>query len=201
MKLYYLPGACSLASNIALREAGVPFEMVLVNRADKRTADGQDFNQVNTKGYVPTLQLDDGQVLTENVAVLSYIGSLKPEKKLAPAPGTLESYRLLEALSFVNSEIHKNMAALFVNKTEEVQQYAKGNLAKRLGWLDGALAGKTFFMGNDLTVADCYLCTALSWAPHAGVDLSLYPNVKAYYDRVAARPSVLAALKAEGLIK
>jgi glutathione S-transferase len=201
MKLYYLPGACSLASNIALREAGVPFDLVQVSRADKRTQDGQDFTQVNAKGYVPALELDDGQVLTENVAVLAYIGGLNPEKKLAPAPGTPEFYRLLEWLAFINSEVHKNSSSLFASKAPDVQQLARGFLSKRLGWLDGKLAGQSFLMSSGITVADCYLATVLSWAAHIGVDLNAYPNVKAYYDRIAARPSVLEALKAEGLIK
>jgi glutathione S-transferase len=200
MKLYYMSGACSLASLISLHEAGVPVDPVRVSR-DKRTADGQDFTQVNPKGYVPALQLDDGQVLTENVAVLAYIGTLKPDKKLAPALGSLEYFRLLEWLAFVNSEVHKSYGTLFASTNADVQQFAKGNLVRRLAWLDGVLASKTFLMGNGFSVADAYLYTVLSWSPHVGIDLATYPAVKAYFERIAGRPAVLAALKAEGLKK
>jgi glutathione S-transferase len=200
MKLYYMPGACSLASHISLREAGVPFDLVKVGRRDKRTSDGQDFTQVNPKGYVPALQLNDGQILTENVAVLAFIGGLKPEKKLAPAAGTPGFYQLLSWLAFINSEVHKNFGALFASSSTEVQQWARGNIAKRLEWLNGVLGGSSFLAGSDWTVADAYLFTILSWAPHVSLDLAAYPAVKAYYERIATRPAVLEALKAEGLI-
>jgi glutathione S-transferase len=200
MKLYYLPGACSLASDISLREAGVPFTPVKVSRRDKRTSDGQNFTQVSSKGYVPALQLDDGRVLTENVAVLTYIAGLQPQKKLGPTPASPEFYQLLEWLAFVSSELHKNFGTVFGSSEPQVQQYARGNIAKRLDWLDGALAGKTFLLGESFTVADAYLFTVLSWAPHMGVDLDPYPSVKAYYARVSSRPAVVEAMKAEGLI-
>jgi glutathione S-transferase len=200
MKLYYLPGACSLASSISLREAGVPYTPVKVSRRDKRTSDGQDFTQVSSKGYVPALQLDDGRVLTENVAVLVYIAGLRPEKKLGPTSSP-EYFHLLEWLAFINSEVHKNFGTFFGSSDPQVQQYARDNLAKRLGWLDGALAGKTFLMGESFSVADAYLFTVLSWAPHVSVDLDQYPSVKAYYGRIAGRPAVVEAMKAEGLIK
>jgi glutathione S-transferase len=199
MKLYYMPGACSVASHIALHEAGIPVDLVQVGR-DKRTSDGQDFNQVNPKGYVPTLELDNGQKLTENVAVLAYIGGLKPDKKLAPAPGTFEHYRLLEWLAFINSELHKNFGTLFASSSEDVKQFAKGNIVKRLTWLNGLIGAKPFLTGEQFTVADCYLFTVLSWAPHVGVDLAQWPAVKAYSERIVGRPAVQAALKAEGLI-
>src|ERR1700736_625525 len=140
MKLYYLPGACSLASNIALREAGLKFELVKVDRRTKQTSAGLDFNEGNPKGYVPALRLDDGQVLTENVAVLQYIADRNPAAKLAPPAGTMERYRLEEWLSFINSELHKGMSPLFSSEaTEETKPYARNYVLKRLAYLDGAL--------------------------------------------------------------
>src|SRR5579871_4707435 len=149
VKLYYLTGACSLASDIALREAGLSFELVKVDRRTKRTADGLDFNEVNPKGYVPALQLDDGQVLTENVAVLQYIADRNPSAKLAPAAGTLERYRLQEWLSFINSEVHKAFSPLFSPEaTEPTKEYARHYLTRRLNYLQGALGERKYLMGD-----------------------------------------------------
>jgi glutathione S-transferase len=202
MKLYYLRGACSLASNIAVREAGIPFELVKVDRHTKKTGDGLDFNEVNPKGYVPALRLDDGQVLTENVTVLQYIADRNPAAKLAPPAGTLERYRLMEWLSFINSEIHKTFSYLFrEDAPEDSKQYARKNLTTRLDYLERVLQAKTFLMGEQFTVADAYLFTVLSWAPHVKFDLAPWPNLKRYVERVGARPHVLEALKSEGLVK
>jgi glutathione S-transferase len=199
MKLYYTTGACSLASNIALREAGIPFEMSKVDKRTKRV-DGVEFVTINPKGYVPALRLDDGQVLTENVAVLQYIADLNPGARLAPPAGTLERYRLLEWLSFINSELHKAFTPLFSSEaTEETKTYARNNLAKRLAYLDGALGDNKYLAGDQFTVADAYLFTVLGWGVHVAVDIG--PKLKSYVDRVRARPHVIEAMTAEGLIK
>jgi glutathione S-transferase len=200
VKLYYFTGACSLASNIALREAGLSFELVKVDRRTKRTADGLDFNEVNPKGYVPVLRLDDGAVLTENVTVLQYIADRNPAAKLAPPAGTMERYRLMEWLSFINSEVHKQFTPLFrQDAPEETKEYARKNLAVRLGYLQRTMGSKTFLMGEQYTVADSYLYTVLSWGPHANVDLGQWPELKRYVERNGQRPHVLEARKAEGL--
>ena len=200
MKLYYLPSACSQASNIALREAGLKFELVKVDRHSKKAADGLDFNTVNPKGYVPALTLDNGETLTENVAVLQYIADQNPAARLAPAAGTMERYRLMEWLAFINSEIHKNFSPMF-NKDapEATREFALGMLTKRLEYVQRALGSKTFLLGEQFTVADCYLYTVLSWTPYVKLDLGKWPELKRYVDRIHARPHVLEALKAEGL--
>jgi glutathione S-transferase len=199
VKLYYTTGACSMASNIALREAGIPFEMSKVDKRTKRV-DGVEFVTINPKGYVPALRLDDGQVLTENVAVLQYIADQNPAAKLAPPAGTMERYRLQEWLSFINSEVHKAFTPLFSSEaTEETKTYARNYLAKRLAYLEGALGDNTYVMGNQFTVADAYLFTVLGWGAHVGVDIG--PKLKSYVDRVRARPHVIEAITAEGLIK
>lgn len=202
MKLYYFPSACSQASNIALREAGLKFDLVKVDRHTRKAADGLDFNAVNPKGYVPALTLDGGETLTENVAVLQYIGDHSAGAKLAPPAGTMERYRLIEWLAFINSEVHKTFSPLF-NKDapEEVKQFALANLTKRLDYLQSALGSKTFIMGEQFTIADCYLFTVLSWAPFVKLDLGKWPELKRYVDRIHARPHVMEALKSEGLIK
>src|SRR5580704_10827779 len=166
MKLYYITGACSLASLISLYESGAKFEIASVDRKTRKTSDGLDYDQVNSKGYVPALRLDDGQVLTENVAVLLYIADRNPAAGLAPAEGTLERYRLIEWLAFINSEIHKNFAPLFYPAAgEETRHFARTNLSKRLDWLNTALGPKKFLAGEGFTVADAYLYTVLRWAP------------------------------------
>ena len=200
MKLYYFTGACSLASNIALRDAGLKFELVKVDRHTRKAADGLDFNEVNPKGYVPALALDSGEVLTENVTVLQYIADRNPGAKLAPAAGTMERYRLMEWLSFINSEIHKSFSPLFRQDAPEgVKQYARKNIETRLEYLQRALGTKKFLMGEQYTVADAYLYTVLSWAPFVKLDLGKWPELKRYVDRINARPHVQEALKAEGL--
>jgi glutathione S-transferase len=201
MKLYYMTGACSLASLISLYESGAKFEIAAVDRKTRKTADGLDFDrEVNTKGYVPVLRLDDGQLLTENVAVLLYIADRNPAAKLAPAAGTLERYRLIEWLAFVNSEIHKNFGPLFYpTASEDVKQFARGNLTKRLDWLNTALGSKQFLTGDTFTVADAYLFVVLGWSGHVGIDLGQWPNLKRYRADLTSRPAVKSALKAEGL--
>jgi glutathione S-transferase len=202
MKLYYFSGACSLASNIALREAGVSFELVKVDRLSKKTADGLDFNEVNPKGYVPALKLDNGDVLTENVAVLQYIADRNPGAKLAPAAGTMERYHLIEWLSFISSEIHKNFAPLFrQDAPEDTKQYVRKLLALRVGYIERTLGDKSYLTGEQFTVADAYLFTVLSWGSRVNVDIGQWPQIKRYVERVSKRPHVIEALKAEGLLK
>jgi glutathione S-transferase len=202
MKLYYMAGSCSLASHIALYESGIKFETSALDRKTRKTSDGHEFDQINSKGYVPALRLDDGQLLTENVAVLLYIADRNPAAGLAPAEGTLERYRLIEWLAFINSEIHKNFAPLFYPAAgEETRHFARTNLSKRLDWLNTALGPKKFLAGEGFTVADAYLYTVLRWAPRVGIDLATWPNLSRYHDELAARPNVVAAMKKEGLVK
>jgi glutathione S-transferase len=202
MKLYYMRGACSLASYIALNEAGLKFEAVAVDHKTHKTASGEALDDLNPKGYVPVLRLDNGEFLTENVAVLQYIADRNPASKLAPAAGTMERYRLVEWLAFINSEVHKSFAPLFTpNSSDDMKQFARGNITKRLQWLQGALGSKTFLMGETFTVADSYLYVVLSWLGHVGMDLAQWPALKRFYERVGARPHVISALKAEGLLK
>ena len=202
MRLYTMPGACSLAANIALREAGVPFELVKVSHHTHKTHDGVDLSQINSKGYVPALVLDNGELLTENAALLPYIADLKPAAHLAPPNGTLERYRLVEWLAFLNSEVHKSFSPLFVpNASEDMKQYARANLAKRLGWVSQRLGSQPYLTGEHFTVADAYLFVVLSWTGHVAVDLGEWPNLKAFQERVAARPHVIEALASEGLAK
>ncbi|HUI61357.1 MAG TPA: glutathione transferase GstA [Steroidobacteraceae bacterium] len=201
MKLYLVPGACSLASDIALREAGIAFDSAKVDMRTKKV-EGGDFTQINPKGYVPALRLDDGQVLTENVAVLQYIADRNPAAKLAPPAGTLERYRLQEWLSFINSEVHKAFSPLFSPEaTEPTKEYARHYVSRRLNYLQGALGDRKYLMGDQFTIADAYLYTVLGWGHHVGIDLAKWPALKSYHERVGARPHVIEALTAEGLIK
>ena len=202
MRLYTMPGACSLATNIALREAGIPFELVRVSHRTHKTSDGVDLHQINPKGYVPALVLDNGEVLTENAVLLQYIADLNPDAHLAPPAGTLERYRLSEWLAYLNSEVHKSFSLLFApNASEDMKQYGRAALTKRLGWLAEQLGAKPYLLGEQFTVADAYLFVTLSWSGLVGFDLSPWPNLKAFQDRVTARPSVIAAMSAEGLLR
>ena len=201
MKLYFTPGACSLAANIALREAGVPFELAKVDLATKKVEDGSDFQAVNPKGYVPALRLDSGELLTENAALLQYIGDRNPGAKLLPASGT-ERYRVLEWVSFINSELHKGFSPLFSHQSNDgAKTYARANLANRLGWLNGAVGSKKHLTGEPFTIADAYAFVVLNWGGHVGIDIDQWPNLKRLQGTVGARPHVLTALKAEGLIQ
>ncbi len=202
MRLYTMPGACSLATHIALREAGIPFELVKVSHHTHKTSDGVDFNQVNPKGYVPALILDNGELLTENVAVLQYVADLNPSAGLAPPSGTLERFRLSEWLAYINSEIHKAFSPLFApNASEDMKQCSRAALTRRLGWLAQQLGSKPYLVGERFTVADAYLFVTLTWAPMVGFDLSPWPNLPSFRERVAARPHVIEAMTAEGLLR
>jgi glutathione S-transferase len=202
MKLYYSPAACSLSPHIALYEAGLTFEAVLASTKTHKLADGTDFYSINPLGYVPVLELDDGTRLVEGAAIVQYIADQAPDKKLAPANGTLARYQLQSLLHFISTEIHKNFGPLFKpGMPPEVQQMAKDSIAGRLKWIDGQLAGKQYLMGDQFTVADGYLFNVTNWAAFVKLDLSPFTNVLALRERVAARPAVQAAMKAEGLIK
>ena len=203
MKLYYAPGACSLASHIALHETGLPFEIEEVDFATKKTALGDDFMQINPKGgYVPTIKLDDGSIMTEGGAVLQYIADQQPDSELAPKAGTMERYRLQEWLTFIGTELHKTFGPLFRKDTaEEVKAKTRNLLARRLGYVETQLAGKPYLMGDKFSVADAYLFTVVRWSNYAGFELSPFPKLEEYMARIAARPKVQAAMQAEGLVK
>jgi glutathione S-transferase len=202
MKLYFSPGACSLSPHIVLREAGFTFDTEKVSLADKKTASGADFRMVNPKGYVPALELDNGEVLTEGPAIVQYLADLKPATQLAPAAGSVERYRLVEWLNFISTEIHKTFSPLFKPATpEETKQAARDTLALRLNIVAETLGKNDYLMGNQFTVADAYLFTVLGWARHVRFDLTPWPVLQPYLQRIAARPAVHAAMLEEGLLK
>jgi glutathione S-transferase len=202
MKLYYAPGACSLASHIALQETGLSFEIEKLNFSTKKTAGGDDFMQINPKGYVPTLKLNDGSILTEGPAILQYVADQKPESGLAPKAGTMDRYRLQEWLTFIGTELHKSYSPLFnPASSEELKTNARNMLTKRIAYVETQLTSKAYLVGDQFTVADAYLFVVLGWSGHVGFDLSPYPNIQQYLGKIGVRPGVQAALKAEGLIK
>ena len=202
MKLYYSPGACSLSPHIALYEAGLPFTAVLASTKTKKLQDGTDYTTINPKGYVPLLELDSGERLSEGPAIVQWIADQAPAKKLAPPAGTMARYHLMEWLNFITSELHKSFSPLFNPAiSEEARAIYRKRLAGRYEWIDGQLAGKDYLMGAQFTVADAYLFTVTNWCQYVGVDIGERANVKAYMARVGARPAVQAAMKAEGLLK
>lgn len=202
MKLYYSAGACSLSPHIALHEAGLTFETVSAPTKTHKLPDGGDYYAVNPLGYVPLLELDNGVRLREGPAIVQYIADLVPEKNLAPANGTIERYKLQEWLTFIGTEVHKTFSPLFSPDTPaETRATSSAKLNSRLKWVDGELAGKDYLMGKTFTVADGYLFTVTNWAKHVGLDISAFANLLTWRDRVAARPAVQAAMKAEGLLK
>jgi glutathione S-transferase len=200
MKLYYSPGACSLSPHIALREAGLAFEPVLASTKSHKLQDGTDYYGINPLGYVPMLELDDGTRLREGPAIVQYIADQAPAKNLAPANGTLPRYRLQEWLTFIGTEVHKQFSPLFnPAMPEEVKKMQRDKLASRFQWIDAELKDKQYLMGDNFSVADGYLFTVTNWAKPMNIDLTPYPNLVAYRERVAARPAVQEAMKAEGL--
>jgi glutathione S-transferase len=202
MKLFYSPGACSLSPHIALREAGLPFTLAQVSTKTHTLADGSDFYAINPKGYVPALQLDSGELLTEGPAIVQYVADQAPASGLAPAAGTLARYRLIEWLNFISTELHKGFSPLFnPAMPDEAKALARTKLLERMGWINAQLEGRSFLMGDTFTVADGYLFTVAGWGKYVGVDFSGLAHLQAFLGRVAARPAVQAALKAEGLIK
>lgn len=201
MKLYHSPGACSLAPHIVLHEAGLPFTPVLASTKTHQLADGTDYYTINPLGYVPLLELDSGERMTEVAAIVQYLADQVPAKQLAPTAGTMARYRLVEWLSIVSSEFHRQYSPLFNKEMpEEAKVFFRKKLNGRYAWLDGQLSGKPFLMGESFTVADAYLFTVTNWSRHVGVDTQSRPNVTAYMTRVAARAAVQAAMRAEGLL-
>jgi glutathione S-transferase len=202
MKLYYSPGACSLAPHIVAREAGIDLQLERVDTKSKKTASGGDFLAINPKGYVPALEMDNGEVLTEGPVIAQYLADSKPASGLVPAAGSLERYRLQEMMGFINSEIHKSYGPLFgANTLPQVREEKVEALGKRYALIEQRLAGRDFLLGDRFTAADAYLYTVTNWAGHVKVDLSAFPNLQAFQKRVASRPAVQAAMKAEGLVK
>jgi glutathione S-transferase len=202
MKLYYSPGACSLSPHIVLHEAGLPCELVLASTKSHKLQDGTDYYTINPKGYVPLLELDSGERLTEGPAIVQYLADQVPDRKLAPPPGTMARYRLMEWLNFITSELHKSFGAFFTpGMPDEAKDVFRARLRQKLQWVDGQLAGKFYLMGDDLTVADAYLFTVTNWAEFTKVDIADLDNLQAFRQRMLARPSVQAAMKHEGLIK
>jgi len=202
MKLYYWPGACSLSPHIVSREAGIDLQLAQLDRAERKAADGTVLSSVNPKNQVPVLELDDGQKLTEGPVIVQYLADQKPASGLVPPPGTMDRYRVQEWLNFITSELHKTFGSLFRPTTpEDFKPILRDMLGQRFDWIDKQLAGKQYLMGEKFTVPDAYLFTVLRWSPRVGIDLSKWKNITAYIDRVAARPKVQEAMKAEGLLQ
>ena len=202
MKLYYSPGTCSLSPHIVAREAGLAVDMVLASTKTKKLQDGTDFYTINPKGSVPVLELNDGQRLTEGPAIVQYLADLAPASRLAPPAGSWERVRLQEWLNYITSELHKGFAPLFTpGMPEEAKALFRARLLQCFAYVDAQLAGKSYLMGEDFTVADAYLFVVSNWGQFVGVDLGVYANLVALRARVAARPAVQAALEAEGLVK
>ncbi len=200
MKLYYAPGACSLAPHIALREAGIEFEPVQADIRNKTLPDGSSYLDVNPQGAVPALGLDNGEVLTQNVAIMDYISDQVPDKAMIPTDG-MAHYRVMELLSYITSEVHKSHAPLFnPTATDDARTAARELIAKKYDYLQTRLGEGPYLTGEAFTPADAYLFVMLTWAGPKGVDLSRVPNLVAFHDRVKQRPAVQEAMRVEGLI-
>ena len=200
MKLYYSPGACSLSPHIALHESGLPFQAVLASTKTHKLKDGTDYYTINPKGYVPLVEFDDGTPLSEGPAIVQWIADQVPEKRLAPPAGTIERYRLQEWLTFIGTEIHKQFSPLFnPAMPEEAKALFRQKILERLGYVDRHLAGHDYLLGIRFSVADAYLYTVTRWAAPLKLDISGFANLAAFMARMAARPAVQQALKAEGL--
>ncbi|WP_317201602.1 glutathione transferase GstA [Janthinobacterium sp.] len=198
MKLFFAPQACSLSPHIVLRELGLPFELVRVDNLSKRTADGRDFLEINPRGYVAALQLENGEVLTEGPAIVQYLADLKPEAGLAPANGSWQRVRLQECLNFIGTELHAGAAPLFnAALPEPVRALFRDKLRRRLTQLAPQLARQEYLLGGRFGVADAYLFTVLGWMPRFGIELAEWPPLARYVERIGARASVRAALAAE----
>ena len=201
MKLYYSPGACSLSPHIVACEAGLPIELVKVDLQNKLTETGEDFRQINPNGYVPVLSLDDGRKLFEGPAIVQYLADLAPEKKLIPAAGTFERYQLQQWLNFISTEIHKSFSPLFNPVAPEAaKQLAKGILTARLETVAEKLSGQPFLLGEDFSVADVYLFVTLNWGQYVDIDISRWPALAQYAEKISQRPAVQKAMKEEALI-
>jgi len=200
MKLYYAPGACSLSPHIVLREAGFDITLENVNLRTKETESGGNFLAINPKGYVPALELDGGEILTEGPAIIQYVADLVPEKKLVPPAGTLARARVQEWLNFIGTELHKSFSPLFNPATsDDAKAAARALIDRRLAFTASALDAQPYLTGDSFTVADAYLFTVLSWTGFVKVDITPWPSLGAYFERIKARPAVQAAMAAEGL--
>jgi len=201
MKLYFSPGTCSLSPHIVAREAGIDLTLVKVDLASKKTSDGRDFTPINAKGYVPALEIGEGELLTEGVAIMQYLADQKESARLAPARGTLEYYRLLEMLAYISTELHKAYGPLFrPNVTAELRKESIATIKRRYAPIEKQLACEGWLFGNDFTVADAYLFVVTNWASLVNVDLAEFPRLRAFQSRAATRPGVRAAMLAEGLL-
>ena len=202
MKLYFSPGACSLAPHIVLEESGLAYETVLASTKTHQLADGTDYYTINPKGQVPLLELDSGERLTEGPAIVQYIADQVPAKRLAPANGTMPRYRVQEWLNFITSEVHKGFGAVFnPAMPEDGKAVMRARVLSRLTWVDAQLEGKPYLMGDAFSIADPYLFTVANWTKYTDIDISGMKNLSAFQARMAARPTVQAALRAEGLLK
>lgn len=198
MKLYYSPSACSLSPQIVLQEAGLAYEPVLASTKTHQLKDGTDFYTISPLGYVPVLELDNGTRLFEGPAIVQYIADQVPDKKLAPPNGSFERYQLQSWLNFIGTEVHKNFGPLFRPTTpENYKPIAQAAVTQRLQWLDTQLAGKSYLMGEQFSVADAYLFTVLRWGGFVGLDLSALVHLQAFRQRMEQRPAVQAALQIE----
>ena len=201
MKLYYTPGACSLSPHIALLEAGLPYELIKVDLRAKKLENGDDYLKINPKGQVPALALDSGELVTEGPVIVQMIADKAPAKNLAPARDSAERYKLLEWLTFINSEVHKNIGPLFNPAlSDETKGVFKDRAISKFKYIDSQLAGHDYLLGKQFTVADGYLFVTLRWADGMKFDLTGLNNLQAFKDRVAARPKVQEALVKEGLL-
>jgi glutathione S-transferase len=198
MKLYYAPGACSLSPHIVAEEAGLALDLVKVDLIAHTLEDGSDFHKINPKGSVPALVMDSGELLTEGPAIVQYLADQNPASGLAPACGTLPRYHLQEWLTFINGEIHKTFGPLFHGATGDERKKTIDTIGKRFAFADKALTNQPFLLGETFTAADAYLFVMLTWAKK--MHIAVTPALAAFFDRVAARPKVQAAMKQEGLI-
>lgn len=200
MKLYFTPGACSMASHIVAREAGIPLEVEAVDLRSKRTASGQDFYEINPKGYVPALLMDDGELLTESAVILQFIGDLDNGREMLPPVGSRQRYRVLEIAQFVATEIHKGLGPV-VNPSipDDIKAEARAKVSSRIALIEESLATQPFVTGNDFTIADAYAFTIIRSARKFGVDLTPFPHTLSFLERIKARPAVQATMAAEGL--
>ena len=201
MKLSYAPGVCSLSPHIVLEEAGLKHTLVKTDIRAKTVEGGSDYKKTNPLGYVPALELDDGTILTEGPAIVQYIADKVPEKKLAPANGTLERYKMQGWLNFVSSEMHKGFSPLFnPAMPEEGKKIARERLIARIEHVNKHLAGRDYLMGQSFSLPDAYLFTVLRWTVPTKIDLAPFPHIQAFMKRMEARPAVKAAMKSEGLL-
>lgn len=202
MRLYYSPGACSLASHIVAREAGIEIELEKVDIQTKRTQNGIDFFRINPKGSVPVLELDDGSLLTESSAIIQFLADLNPEHDLVPRNGTMARYRLQEWLGFINSDLHKSYSSLLNPVSPDtLRSERRQAFLKYYAWIEAELTTHPWLLGQSFSAADAYLFTVTNWAPYVGLEISSFSALMAYQQRVASRPHVRKALSAEGLLR